>query len=343
MENFSAKMDKFIEEYTKEHKNSGVLRVTVKDKIIYEKFIGYADVENKTPFTKDSMFTLYSLSKPFCAIGTMKLHDKGLIDVDKHPGTYLPEARVFDERLTIRHLLYHISGLPDFTQDATMEEKQEGATSEQLRNALKKLSEFPVHFEPGKGHIYANINYIIPALIIEEVTGMGYADYMKKEVFEPLGMKSAVVDFKGLEIENRVTGYEPDGRTDRVCEYALGAGDIVATVDDVYALNLAIKNKTMLSEKSWEEILTPSDQSTMGLGCNVTVWHNKKRITHNGGWRGFRTIHVQLPEEDFDIIYLSNSAWGDARGDYVNAIYNAYYGDDNNSGTDVKMDVGYIK
>ena len=342
MKDFVSKLDRFIDEYTEEHKNSGVLRVTVKNKIIYEKYIGYADTENKIPFTKDSMFTLYSLSKPFCAIGIMKLHDKGVIDVDKHPGEYLPEAKVFDERLTIRHLLHHVSGLPDFTQDAKMEEKREGVTSVQLRNALRELSEYSMHFEPGKGHIYANINYILPALIIEEVTGMNYADYMKKEVFEPFGMKTAVVDRKGLEIKNRVTGYEPVGRTDRVCEYILGAADIVATVDDVYALNLAIKNKVMLSEKSWNEILTPSDRSTMGLGCNVTVWHDKKRITHNGGWRGFRTIHVQLPEDDFDIIYLSNSAWGDARGDYVNAVYDACYGDDNNRGDDVKMDAGYI-
>lgn len=342
LEKFSAKMDRFIEEYTLENKNSGVLRVTVKDKIIYEKFIGFSDIANKVPFTKNSMFTLYSLSKPFCAIGTMKLHDKGIIDVDKHPGEYLTEAKVFDKRLTIRHLLYHISGLPDFDQDTDIGKKFDGSTSEQIKSALKNLSEYPAHFEPGKGHIYANINYIIPALIIENVTGMDYAEYMKKEVFEPLGMKTALVDRKGLEIPYRVTGYEPDGKTTRVIEWYKGAGDIVGTVDDVYALNLAIKNKLLLSEKSWNEILTPSAQSYFGLGCAVTVWHDKKRITHNGGSRGFRTIHIQLPEDDFDIIYLSNSGWGDARGDYANAIYDAYYGDGSSNGDEIKMDAGYI-
>jgi len=338
---FSEKMDNFIEEYTSKHKNSGVLRVTVKDEVVYEKFIGFSDIENKIPFTKDSMFTLYSLSKPFCAIGIMKLYDKGIIDVDKHPGEYLKEAKVFDERLTIRQLLNHTSGLPDFDQDTDINSRKNGFTSKEIKKALKNLAEYPMHFEPGKGHIYANINYIIPALIIEEVTGINYAEYMKKEVFEPLGMKTAIVDRSGLDIPNRVTGYEPDGRTDRVCEYTLGAADIAATVDDVYALNLAIKNRLLLSQKSWEEVLTPSDQSTMGLGCNITVWHNKKRITHNGGWKGFRTIHVQLPEDDFDIIYLSNSGWGDARGDYVNAVYNAFYGDGEKE-KELRMDVGYI-
>ena len=68
-----------------------------------------------------------------------------------------------------------------------------------------------------------------------------------------------------------------------------------------------------------------------------------KRITHNGGWEGFRTMHLQLPDVDFDVILLSNSAWGDARNDIAEAVYKAYFGDDTSAGDDVKMDVGYVK
>ena len=80
----------------------------------------------------------------------------------------------------------------------------------------------------------------------------------------------------------------------------------------------------------------------MGLGCTITNWHGKKRITHNGGSQGFRSLHIHLPEEDFDIIYLSNSRWGDARTDYAEAIYEAYFGNDNNISDKVSMDSGYI-
>lgn len=80
----------------------------------------------------------------------------------------------------------------------------------------------------------------------------------------------------------------------------------------------------------------------MGMGCTVSTWHNKKRITHNGGWDGFRTLHIQLPEDDFDIIFLSNSAWGNARNDIAEAVYEAFYGDDNAVSEEVKMDAGYI-
>jgi CubicO group peptidase (beta-lactamase class C family) len=175
---------------------------------------------------------------------------------------------------------------------------------------------------------------------------MKYAEYMKREVFEPLGMVSAIVDDEDVIIKHRTKGYElMDGKiipADRTLDWMLGAGDIVGTVDDVYCLNKAIKHRLMLKTDTWEEILTPSPLNSMGMGCTVSRWHGKRRITHNGGSKGFRTLHIQLPEDDFDIIFLSNSGWGNARKDIADAIYEIYYGDKTVSGYDVKMDVGYI-
>ena len=176
---------------------------------------------------------------------------------------------------------------------------------------------------------------------------MTYAEYMKKEIFEPLGMLSATIDGAGVAVDGRVTGYEmtADGEifpVERGLNWILGAADIVASADDVYCLNKAIKHKLLLRSETWDEILTPSPLNSMGMGCTVTLWHEKKRITHNGGSRGFRTLHVQLPEDDFDIIFLSNAGWGNARNDLAEAIYEAYYGSDDVIGEEIKMDAGYI-
>jgi len=122
----------------------------------------------------------------------------------------------------------------------------------------------------------------------------------------------------------------------------LGAADVVSTVEDVYCLNKAIKHKLLLSAESWDEILTPNPLNSMGLGCRVNEWYGKKRIVHNGGWNGFRTMHVQLPEDDFDIIVLSNSGWGNARRDIIEAVYSAYYGNSTLKSDVLEMDVGYI-
>jgi CubicO group peptidase (beta-lactamase class C family) len=340
------RLDRFIDKYYSLHQNSGYLRITLKDEIIYERAIGFSDIENKVEFTKESMFTLYSLSKPFCAIGILKLKDRGLVDIDNHPSIYLPEAKGFDERVTIRQLLHHVSGMPDFDQTARFKQKYASGFARQMREHLKELSHYPMVFEPGTDAMYANVNFVVCALIIENVSGMKYAEYMKKEVFEPLGMVSAIVDDEDVIIKHRTKGYElMDGKiipADRTLDWMLGAGDIVGTVDDVYCLNKAIKHRLMLKTDTWEEILTPSPLNSMGMGCTVSRWHGKRRITHNGGSIGFRTLHIQLPEDDFDIIFLSNSGWGNARGDIADAIYEIYYGDKTVSGCDVKMDVGYI-
>lgn len=341
---FKQKMDKFIDEYCKLYKFSGSFRVTKNDEVIYERFMGYSDVENKTPINKNSKFNFYSLSKPFCAIGLLKLYDKGLVDLDKHPGEYIPEAKGFGEAVTIRQILHHTSGLPDMEQTEDFFESMDLT----IRENIKILSKSPSFFKPGQDVRYANINFNIPALIIENITGMSYAEYMTKEVFEPLDMKTA--DFDGKDCKNleRVKSYEIDGSTlvevkpNSHLYNMFGAGDIVGTLDDVYALNNAIKNKLLLKPETWEMVLTPG-LGSFGMGCRVFDWHGKKRITHNGGSIGFRTLHVQLPEDDFDFILLSNSGYGNSREAFSEAVYEAYYGKDNEKSKKFEMDAGYIK
>lgn len=342
-----SELDKRITEYCENNRIFGVLRVTIKGDVVYEKSTGFADLKARTPFDKNSMFTLYSMSKPFCAIGLLRLKEKGLVDIDSHPSKYVPEAKGFDEGVTIRHLLHHVSGLPDFEQNKEFAVKYAPGYSKYAREHLKLLAAYPSYFPPGADAMYANINFILCALVIENVSGMTYAQYMAAEVFKPFGMKNAVIDNEDLYISNRVQGYDlsENGLIEisKSYNWMLGAGDIVATVDDVYCLNKAIKNQILLNKETWQEILTPSPINQMGMGCTVSDWHGKKHIVHNGGHRGFRTLHIQIPEDDFDIIFLSNSGFGEARGDLAEMLYSYFYNDDDNKiMQDIQMDKGYI-
>lgn len=345
MGNFIDKLELFAADYYEKFGNSGILRVTSKGTVLYERYLGFADRESRIPFSKDSMFAFYSLSKPFLAIGLMKLYEEGRIDIDQHPGHYIPEALGFDPRVTFRYMLHHVSGLPDFDQTARFSQKYLSGCPEQLREQLLELAGYPMVFEPGTRVMYANINMILCALAIENITGMTYEVYIEETVFTPLGM-SARIDRKDLLLPCRVTGYEEkDGQIVpvRSClDWMHGAGDVIGTVDDVYCLNKAIKHRLLLSKESWEQILTPWPKfNSFGMGCRVTKWHGKTRITHNGGHVGFRTLHVQLPEDDLDIIFLSNAAWGDARTDFAEAVYAAYYGEEQPAEA-IEMDKGYI-
>ena len=340
------KLNRQIAEYCDANQITGVLRVTQKDQILFQWTFGYADRENRTPFTENSMFTLYSMSKPFCAMGLLKLKDLGLVELDTHPSKYVPETAAFHPHVTLRQLLQHTSGIPDFEQTGDFRQKYAPGSADKIREHLKLLSSYPSHFLPGSAGMYANVNYVLAALIIENVTSLTYAEYMHREVFEPLGMKHTVADKEGLYIPDRVTGYEPvNGRlapVEKSLDWMLGAGDLVATVKDVYTLNLAIKHGLLLTPETWAEALipTPLNQKAMA-GCTVSLWHGKHRITHNGGHTGFRTLHICLPQEDFDIIFLSNSGYGNARNDIAEMIYHTFW-DDSQDTQKVEMDTGYI-
>ena len=339
-------LDDKIIKYCNKNNIFGMLRITVENEVVYERNIGFSDLKAEIGFCHNSMFTLYSLSKPFCAIGLLKLKDKGLVDIDCHPSKYVPEAKGLDNRVTIRHLLHHVSGVPDFEQTAEFKEKYEPGYSKYVREHLKLITSFPFYFEPATAGKYTNINFILCALIIENVSGTVYSEYMKKEVFEPLGMKSAVVDNENLIIPDRVKGYDlsKEGliEVEKSHNWLLGAGDIVATVDDVYCLNNAIKNQLLLTEETWKEVLTPSPINSMGMGCTVTCRYGKKIILHNGGHVGFRTYHLQIPEDDFDIIFLSNSGFGNARMDLTELILSHFYNDESKKTPNIEMDKGYI-
>lgn len=345
---FAEKMDQYMDAYCSAYKFSGMFRVTHKDQIIYQRNEGYADFEHKVPFSKDSVFTLYSMSKPFCVIGLMALADKGLVDIYAHPGVYVPEAAQIDERITVKHLMHHISGLRDYGQVPEISQEYQSQHRPDMREAVQRMASQPMNFEPGTGTRYSNINFTLLTQIIENVSGMQYADYMKQEVFLPLGMKNTQIDHLGLIVENRVRGYDINGSqiiaTERVNpDFFVGAGDVISTVDDVYCLNHAIKHKKLLKPETWDLVLTPSDINVFGLGCQVWDWHGKKRIQHNGGSSGYRTLHVQLPEDDLDIILLSNFGFGDARWSLTNAVYAAFYGAAETQSESEAMDGGYIR
>lgn len=346
LERASHVMAEHFDEYARTHFFSGLLRITCRDEIVLERCFGIEDPETNAPITARTAFTFYSLSKPFCTLGLMKLVDRGLLSLNAHPGRYVPEAAGFDERVTIWHMLHHTSGMADFAQHPSYKCFCSSNEPLDISALIRELSMLPMQFEPGQDTQYANINFALSARIIECVTKEAYAGYMQREVFDPLGMKTAVIDRPALVRPHRAIGLAlqngqlvPVGRN---ISWMLGGGDINGTADDVYCLNHALKHKLLLSNKRWQEILTPSPINSFGCGCSITQWHGRKRITHNGGHIGFRTLHIHLPDEDFDIILLSNCGFGSAREDLSEMIYEVFFGEDAAPSDRLTMDGNYI-
>ncbi len=339
------KIDRWIDDYAQNYPFSGIVRISLKDKMIYEKCVGFADREKKEMITNRTKFRLYSLTKPFTALAVMTLVDKGLVSLDAHPSRYVSGADV-NEKVTVRSLLNHNSGLRDF---AMLPDIQWAIDSYPVpkKEILRRFSAVEPLFVTGTDAWYGNFNFFLASLIIENVSGMNFDDYIHREIFEKLGMGNACFDSRFASIVGKAKGYDINGTQIVPCEYRsvdwmMGAGCGVATAADVYQLNRAIKQRKLISEKAWEEVLTPA-HGNFGLGMNVMKWHGKTRYTHNGGHMGFRTLHVQLPEDDFDIILLSNFGFGNARNAFSEAIYSIWYDDDAIADKGADMDRGFVR
>jgi len=338
------KMHRAILEYCDANRISGSLRITRGETVLYREDFGFACRETGERFTPESRFTYYSMSKPFCAFGFLKLVDAGLVSLDEHPGRVIPELRGLYPAVTFRHMLHHVSGLPDFGIDDIPVDKVV-ANGDDLRSCLSLLKEIPLGFEPGTQGKYCNMNFNLPALAIENLTGLAYGEYLEKEVLLPLGMTHTRVDHPGLLVPHRVQGYLlQNGKvmpTPRRVSCMLGAGDLVGTLEDAGALRRAVKEKLLLKPETWEQVLTPSPLNQMGMGCKVRRWHGKLEVRHNGGSTGFRTLHMFLPEDDTDILFFSNSGWGDARKEISERIHTHLYGSDGTVDS-TPMDTGYL-
>ena len=162
-----------------------------------------------------------------------------------------------------------------------------------------------------------------------------------------MGMKNSLIDRNGLLIPNRVNGYDINGHDlENVTidfDYFMGSGEAASTVEDVYSMSREMMNPQVLSKEAWAHIFETVPGGAYGKGCTNTDWHGKRRITNNGGHLGFRTMHILLPEDDFDIILLSNSGYGNSRYTVSEAVYTAFYGADTSAGTMTNMDAGYIR
>ena len=182
--------------------------------------------------------------------------------------------------------------------------------------------------------------------MIEKITGEPYHAFLRREVLLPFGMTASSADPDQPDRPENVQGYElREGAlspVERGRAWMLGAGDILGTADDVYCLHRALRDKKLLSEESWREILTPAPQNFMGLGCCVKPFLGRACIRHNGGSAGFRTLHRQFPEDDLGVVFLSNSGFGDARKAISEMIVNHVYGKTGSASDDVPMDAGYI-
>ncbi len=308
----------------------GVAVLVVADgEVLHERTYGYADLAAERRLAPSSRFRLASVSKQFTTMAVMMLAEDGTLGYDDRLAEWLPDLAAY-EGVTIRHLMQHTAGLPDYYD--TVADDAERLSNADVERLLAKLSA-PV-FAPGSRYEYSNSAYEMLANIVERASGMGFAEFMRERIFEPLGMHGTLVhDHRWPTVDERVLGYSPtdDG-------YALddgsplngiiGSGSMYAPLADFRHWDRALRENLLVSratlEQAWTPAVTTDGASTgYGYGWDVGEHAGHRRVAHGGSWVGFRTHIAHFPDNGLTIVVLANRS-DVAPGEFVDALSEIY-------------------
>jgi len=298
---------------TPDHPGGSVL-ISKNGKTIFSKAFGLASLEYNIPNTENTLFNIGSVSKQFTAMGIVLLEEQSKLSFDDDIRKHIPELVNYDKTITIRHLLHHTSGLRDLHgllglagwRPADLE------TNEHVYIVFKNQNE--LNFNPGDEFSYSNTGYIFLAKIIENVSGVGFEQWMKQNIFEPLGMKNTYVETQhDRVIPNNATSYYLRNEFKRAIEYwgYFGSGNMHSTTED---LNIWLQNFST-PNKEWESafkkllLTTPLNngfETNYGFGVRIESYEGRKVIQHGGSVGGFRAITRVFPEEQLNIVMLTN-------------------------------------
>ncbi|MGH7528660.1 MAG: serine hydrolase domain-containing protein [Gemmatimonadales bacterium] len=282
------------------------------DSVVLARGYGYANLEHRVPAADSTIYQSGSLGKQFTAAALVMLAEQGRLRLDDSIRRHLPEGPDSWRGITIRHLLTHTSGIPDYT-DSTLDYRRE-YTEEQLVRLAARMA---LQFAPGERWSYSNTGYLLLGVIIHRVTGAFYGDFLRQHILGPLGMRTARVVTEADLVPNRAAGYQlVDGRIQNQ-EWVSPSlnttadGSLYLTVRDLARWAIALNHSRVPSRAGLEAIWTPVRLNSggtypYGFGWMIEEQRGYRRIGHTGAWQGFRTSLQRYPDFDLTVIVLAN-------------------------------------
>lgn len=289
--------------------------IVAKDaEVIYQKAFGFADKEKNVPLTDTTAFQLASVSKVITATAVMLLVEKGLIKLDDTFASYFPEFPY--PAITVKHLLSHRSGLPNylyFLNDIVTSHSMVLTNSEVLRLMIEKRP--ALYLQPNRAFNYCNTNYALLALLIEKVSKKTFSNFLREEIFLPLGMKHSGTILSLDVFEDCIckpydTKWKPIER--EAADYVVGDKSIYSTPYDMFLFSEALYQGKLLNAESqalaYTALSREKKQSNYGLGWRMKDFKDqeKKEVFHNGWWHGYRTAFHRRLSDKITIVVLSN-------------------------------------
>jgi D-alanyl-D-alanine carboxypeptidase len=307
------------ERFMEEEKFIGIqAAVLYKNKLILNKGFGYTDIENKKTFSNNTIVSLGSNTKVFTSIAIQLLKNRGLISFDDKIEKYLSNKLVDKSNVTIKQLLCHTSGLPDFFSI----EKQYNPNLTSFNNIISTVVKLPNRSAAGEKYEYNNTGYLLLGALIEKLSEQSLGDFYRENIITPLNLTDTYYlgdTFHPMnmsksydEIDNKVVLF--DSKHENYAEYriAQGAGALGGSLSDYIKWHTAILKGRLLPMESIDKMITPctindGSQTKYGLAMKTRMIGNEVYYNHGGAINGFVSDALFFPNKDLTIAFAANS------------------------------------
>lgn len=314
-------IDRHVQRVMQKRHIPGVSVAVVQDgKVILAKGYGLANVELNVPATENTVYQLASITKTFTATAILLLVQDGKVALDDKITERLSDLPAAWDKVTVRHLLSHTSGIKSYTsvKDFHKNPRKDYTHREILDLVVKE----PLEFAPGEKWNYSNTGYFLLGMLIEKVADKPYGEFMAERIFKPLDMTQTRVNELQAIIPNRAQGYHWDGKTLRNGDYVsptqpFAAGMLVSNVNDLLKWDAALRNHALLDSEQLERMWTPArlnqgSETGYGFGWEVAQVNGHRMLAHGGGIPGFSTRLSRFVDDKLTVIVLTNADGGHA-------------------------------
>jgi CubicO group peptidase (beta-lactamase class C family) len=316
----------FVEAEMQREKVPGVaLGIVSHGTVVASRGYGMASVELRVPVSEETLFQSGSLGKQFTAVAVMLQVQEGKLRLDDPLTKYFPDAPRSWRAITVRNLLNHTSGIPEYTDDTTERPPPDARPVIDLRRdyseeELTKIAyRLPLEFKPDSRWKYSNTGYLLLGVLVHKVSGTFYGDVLRERVFVPLHMSTARVISEADIIPNRAAGYRLDKGELKNQEWVSPSlnttadGALYLSLRDWICWDRGLRAQAILQPGSWAEVYTPVSLSNgtrypYGFGWEVEAAKGRPFYHHGGTWQGFRTNISRYLADDLTIIVLTNLA-----------------------------------
>jgi CubicO group peptidase (beta-lactamase class C family) len=322
-----ARVDTAAADALREIAAAGFSVAVVRDgRLVLAKGYGYANLAERVPASATTIYRLASITKEFTAAAILHLAERGRLSLDDPISDYLPDYPGDGQRITIRQLLSHTSGLSDASVLPLLEES--GGVGIDRNELIDLVAAQPLDSEPGAEHSYSNVGYILLGILIEHVTGRAYADYIVKEILRPLGLDRTFQCPDEQRPDNGwAHGYDIQygnwpralrlGRPPAFIDpppidmgVVSSAGALCSTATDLArwpGLLRSFLDPGSFREMSRPTVLADGTEVPYGLGLQIRRFGSHPALSHGGVVNGFVSLLAEFPDDDLSVAMLVNT------------------------------------